>query len=199
MSAADAETLLTAAYAAEVECRCKKFILDDATKWNIRHVAEFVTEPGTKFGILLCGNPGNGKTTMLYAFQHATNYLVKQGMFNNEQYRGYDIGLVVLDARDITEEAKDHKGFAHTKQRYMLGVEDIGREPTEVLDYGNVLNPVIDLLESRYREQLFTFVTTNLTPKQIRAKYGNRIADRFNEMMECVVFENDTYRHGNEQ
>lgn len=60
---------------------------------------------------------------------------------------------------------------------------------------GHVVNPISDLIESRYRDQLFTFITTNLTPREIRQKYGNRVADRFNEMTEPVVFENGTYRH----
>lgn len=60
---------------------------------------------------------------------------------------------------------------------------------------GHVVNPISDLIGSRYRDQLFTFITTNLTPREIRQKYGNRVADRFNEMTEPVVFENDTYRH----
>ena len=76
----------------------------------------------------------------------------------------------------------------------MLAIDDLGIEPAEVMDYGNILNPVIDLISYRYNEQLFTIVTTNLNPKQIRDKYGDRIADRFNEMMKKVIFENDSYR-----
>ena len=57
-----------------------------------------------------------------------------------------------------------------------------------------MLNPAIDLLSARYTDQLFTVVTTNLTPKQIREHYGDRIADRFNEMFERIVFDNSTYR-----
>ena len=78
--------------------------------------------------------------------------------------------------------------------RPMIAIEDMGREATEVLDYGNVLNPVIDLIEYRYDNQLFTAITTNLTSKQVSEKYGKRIADRFNEMLEVIVFENATYR-----
>ncbi len=37
-------------------------------------------------------------------------------------------------------------------------------------------------------------VTTNLTPNEIVNKYGKRIADRFNEMMEVVIFKNESYR-----
>jgi DNA replication protein DnaC len=42
--------------------------------------------------------------------------------------------------------------------------------------------------------QLFTIITTNLTPAEIREKYGDRIADRMNEMMVKIIFNNPTYR-----
>ena len=79
----------------------------------------------------------------------------------------------------------------------MLGIDDLGTEPREVMDFGNVVTPVIDLLTKRYDEQLFTIITTNLTPKQIREHYGDRIADRLNEMIEKIVFKNDSYRTDN--
>ena len=63
----------------------------------------------------------------------------------------------------------------------MLGIDDLGTELSEVMDYGNVYTPVIDLLTKRYEEQLFTIITTNLTPQQIREHYDDRIADHLNE------------------
>jgi DNA replication protein DnaC len=62
------------------------------------------------------------------------------------------------------------------------------------MDFGNVLCPIVDLLTKRYDMQLFTIITTNLTPSEIREKYGDRIADRMNEMMVKIIFNNDTYR-----
>lgn len=194
LSQEQAQQLLTAAYCAQVEFRGHKPIMDKATQSNIQKVATHLTAPNPKFGILLCGVYGNGKTTMLYAFQQATNYLSRKGMLKEYQNEDARVGITIIDAREIAEKAKDYASFSKVKRTFMLGMEDIGREPTEVLDFGNILNPVTDLLEYRYNEQLFTFVTTNLTPKQIRQKYGNRIADRFNEMMACIVFENQTYR-----
>ena len=38
-----------------------------------------------------------------------------------------------------------------------------------------------------------TLITTNLTPQQIREHYGDRIADRLNEMVKKIVFSNATY------
>ncbi len=76
----------------------------------------------------------------------------------------------------------------------MVAVDDVGFEPCEVLDFGNVVNPVIDLMEQRYDEQLFTILATNLTPDQIKERYGERISDRFNEMMKKIVFTNSSFR-----
>ena len=76
----------------------------------------------------------------------------------------------------------------------MLGIDDLGKEPAEIVDYGNILSPVVDLIEHRYDRQLFTVITTNLPPEKIREKYGDRIADRFNEMVGRIIFRNTTYR-----
>ena len=54
--------------------------------------------------------------------------------------------------------------------------------------------PLIDLIATRYEEQLYTIFTTNLTPAQLEEKYGKRTVNRLNEMVEKVVFENESYR-----
>ena len=76
----------------------------------------------------------------------------------------------------------------------LLIVDDLGVEPHEIMDYGNVFTPLVDLITLRYDEQLYTIFTTNLTPAQLEEKYGKRIVDRLNEMVETIVFENGTYR-----
>ena len=77
----------------------------------------------------------------------------------------------------------------------MLAIDDVGTEPAEVLHFGNAITPITDLLSIRYDEQLFTIVSSNLTPSQVRQKYGERIADRLNEMAKTVVFQNVSYRN----
>ncbi len=37
-------------------------------------------------------------------------------------------------------------------------------------------------------------MTTNLTPEGIRKRYGDRIADRLNEMAIVIPFKNPSYR-----
>lgn len=186
--------MLYAAYQAEVEYRNQKFVMDGFTKKNLERLAEYLTGEKRKFGVMLCGLCGNGKTTMLYAFRDVLNVLVAKGFFSEEKEEGLDCNLHIIDAKEVQFYARDLEKFSTLKKRDMIGIEDMGREATEVMEYGNILSPIVDLLEFRYVSQSFTFITTNLTPKQIREKYGNRIADRMNEMVEVIHFENDTYR-----
>lgn len=188
MTYEQARDILLASYQAEVEYRHGHFIEEKRCIESIEQFAKALVKDNPKFGIMLCGTCGNGKTTLLYAFQSALN------MLSNWQLWEEPKGIMVIDAKEIAMYAKNVQRFKELRSRDMLGIEDMGREPTEVLDYGNVLSPVIDLLEYRYNQQLFTIITTNLTAEEIRAKYKPRIADRFNEMLEVIIFGNQSFR-----
>ena len=194
MSAQDALDLLAASYQIAVEHRHCEFNLDENTYRNLVKLAEYITAPVPKFGVMMCGTCGNGKTTLVYALQRAINYLDRFGHF---KFMGeyYEVGLRIVDARELLQISKTLKDFQEIKRRTMLAIDDMGKEPAEILDYGNVTNPVIDLIEYRYHQQLFTVITTNLDPEQIKKKYGTRVADRFREMLHVIVFQDISYRH----
>ena len=162
----------------------------------LRIIADFMTSKSTKCGVLLCGNCGNGKTTTMNSFLSVCKFL--DGVLTRKLYEKGDIHkpwkIVSTSARRISQVAKDENSMNEAKTATILCIDDVGLEPTEVLDFGNAINPVIEIMEHRYRQQLFTFITTNLTPAQIREKYGDRIADRFNEIMKCIVYKNPTFR-----
>ncbi|MGM9759313.1 MAG: hypothetical protein ACI30I_04250 [Parabacteroides sp.] len=183
-----ANDILTAAYRAEVEYRRGAYVADAETASNIRRAAKFLTDEDAKAGFMFCGVCGNGKTTLLYAIRNALNMLNDMKAFDR------DTGMVIYDARELASIAEDTERFRKAKREPMIAIEDMGREATEILHFGNVLSPVIDLMEYRYSEQLFTGITTNLTPDQVREKYGRRVADRFREMLEVIVFKNGSYR-----
>lgn len=186
MSEEQAFALLMAAYQTEVENRHVKFIADVTLANHVRAMAKALTTDRPKFGIMLCGTCGNGKTTLLRAFQLSLNYLSRNGFLQ-------DAGIRIVDAKDVSTIMKD-PNTRQARSAPMLAIEDMGREATEVIDYGNVTCPIIDLLEYRYAEQLFTFITTNLNTKDIREKYGDRLADRFNEMLCVITFSNPSFR-----
>lgn len=180
--------LLKAAYMAEVEYRHRVFDDDGKTNANLRKVAEVLTGGG-RFGMIMLGGCGNGKTTMIHALQQTMNYLRRKGYLDDSECTG----LRVIDAKEVFRKTKDmiSDPFCNAP---MLAIEDIGREAKEVLEYGNVINPVADLIEYRYERLLYTILTTNMTPEEVRERYGARIADRLNEMAVPIIFKGGSYR-----
>lgn len=189
MTCSQAKDSMKAAVMAEVERRLMKFAENEALDKQLSLMAEWLTTNDHRFCLLLCGKCGNGKSAFVKAFQNLLNLLGLRDEYGNS------IGFSIVDAREIAWMCRDrHQEWRVLSRRNMLAIDDIGTEPVEIQDYGNHLNPVIDLLYKRYDEQLFTIITTNLTPKEIRERYGERIADRLNEMAFRIVFDNDTYR-----
>lgn len=183
-----AVAVLEKAYQCEVEKRGRTYAKSDELNSIIAHLAALVTNPGYKFGAVLCGTYGNGKTTLLYALQQATNHLADMGVCPA------NMGIQIIDAVELAYLAKDYTKFKTKRDYPVLGIEDMGREPMQVMDYGNRLSPIIELLEYRYAHQLPTFITTNLAPKDISKEYDERIASRFRETMEVIEFPDLAYR-----
>lgn len=192
MSTEDAALYIEAALQTEVEKRGRAYIGSDELQGHIFRIAELFTKPTSKFGILLCGGVGNGKSSMMMALQRLLLHL--EIPLNGTTSVGY-YGMRVESAKFIYNQVVvDPKEFTHIQETNMLGIDDLGEEEPTLMSYGNRITPVIDLLSYRYCRMLFTMVTTNLTPVQIRSVYGDRIADRFNEMMLIIPYVNPSYR-----
>lgn len=183
-----AEKLLAAAYQVEVERRGRQFLADPYITKYISEVAGYLSNP-SKQGILLSGTPGNGKTTMLLAIQNATNMLIKCNHIS-----GYT-GIRFIHALDVVRALMDdYRMFDSIIDEPLLAVDDVGTEPAEIMKYGNISNPIVELIERRYENQLFTIISTNVLSSDIRERYKDRAADRMNEMFFRVSFKNQTYR-----
>lgn len=198
------EQLLLAAYRVGVESRHMRFMMTEDLEQNLARVAAALVASEPKLGIMLAGCPGNGKTTMLYAIRAVINLLKDRGHFRNYDDRVFHVGLWIADARDIVKGAQEIDlqnpkipNFGVLKNYDMIAIEDMGKEPKEVMNYGNVISPIVELLEHRYERQKYTSITTNLTLEQIREKYGARVYDRLAETMCLIVYEReekDSYR-----
>lgn len=82
--------------------------------------------------------------------------------------------------------------------RRPLFIDELGREETEVKDYGNVVKPVIDLFAMRYETGARTYATTNFKLDSIEKFYGEFIRTRMEEMMTYVYFPGESRRLKNE-
>ncbi|WP_368242061.1 ATP-binding protein [Butyricimonas virosa] len=190
MSFDDAKVYLLAAYQAEVERRHRVFERNEYFDEQLNLIANYLTGGSKKFGLMFCGLCGNGKTTWAKALQLLVSGLNLKNPINNLYYV-----FPLCNAKDLAMRSKGNYNDWRNVMRYQLMiVDDLGTEPREVMEFGNVYTPLIDLITTRYEEQLYTIFTTNLTPAQLEEKYGKRIVDRLNEMVEKVVFENESYR-----
>lgn len=187
----DLAAALYAAYLVEVERRGRQFVETPELEKQIRQMAHALTTPNQKYGLMLCGQVGNGKTTFIRAVQKILNMcnLRTEGDYP-EDYR-----LVMVDSKVLAKTYADNiDEFNRIAGLIMLAIDDLGQEPVELQMYGNVYRPIVDLLGRRYDKQQFTMITTNLAPNEIGEIYGGRIADRLAEMMNVIVFENSSYR-----
>ena len=179
--------LLRACYTAEVESRHRTCVMDEATEGHIFRLASWLTDlTDTHFGVMFIGGVGNGKTTLLRALQRGYWWMMQDESCDYQtEYR-----LDIVNAKQLSDTNK-------TWQK--LGIDELGIEPVEVQNYGNITTPSSDVLTYRYDRRLPTFVTTNLAQRPddgetLRQRYGDRLADRFNEMFYVILFSNQSYR-----
>lgn len=180
--------MIKAAIIAEVRYRGREYRETLEITESIRLAAAWMRNP-KKRGLLLCGQCGNGKTTLMYALKNLINHLQIRDNYG-KPYEMWSVEALEL----VRMRTEKKEAFDKYKDVPMLAIDDVGLEPTEILSYGNVINPIVELLSHRYNKQFTTVITTNLKPSEIRQKYGDRLADRFNEMMTTIIFKGNSFR-----
>ncbi len=188
----DMANAIYASMKAEVEFRGGMMRLDDTMRDCIWKGAEWLTDGAGKPGLMLAGLNGNGKTTMMRAIGKLIGYM-------SERELGYNDRKVmrIRSAKEIAQLCCDTATHRHYRQlvtEEMLGIDDLGCEPKEVMRYGMPLTPLEDLLSERYERQRLTVVTTNLTPEELKSHYGARVLGRLRDMMRIIKFSNPSYR-----
>lgn len=140
-------------------------------------------------GILLNGNVGCGKTSLMALFRlylsKNERYCIKSCRKITFQFRkqGYDI------INDYSKVSFDKPYL----QNYCF--DDLGVEKT-VKHFGNECNVMGEILLSRYdnfvTHKIITHITTNLTSSEIENMYGLRVRSRMREMFNLVSFDKNT-------
>lgn len=183
---------LLASITAEINYRRLTLTLDDPTRHHLNEAARWIIDPKGKPGLLLMGTCGNGKTTLMRAIARLVD-------FASEATLGYSrritsrLTTAKEIARLISAEATRAEYQALTTEP-LLCIDDMGAEPAEVISYGMIYNPIVDLIDVRYNRNLPTIITTNLTSKEISDNYGIRTLDRLRELMFIIPFTNPSYR-----
>lgn len=186
-AADETESMLTEAVRHEVRYWGREYIDDNGAA--IAKAARWLSDTPTP-GLIIFGNVGNGKTTLLNAIANLVN---AYGLGRDAQ--GNTAWVKFIGAEALARLAKDdgERMWSYIRTP-MLALDDLGAEQDTIKTFGNIVNPAVDLLSYRYQYRLFTVVTTNLRAGDIRQRYGDRVADRMNEMFSRITIKNETYR-----
>lgn len=131
---------LMAAIKVEVEFRRREFVMNDELDAQVRQISAFLTQENSKFGIVLAGGCGNGKTTIIKALQNLINTLRIPNPYNDKEY-----AMRIIDAKSMAATCKsNYEDWKRLMYQDLLAIDDLGTEPRDVMDYGNIINPTAE-------------------------------------------------------
>lgn len=144
---------------------------------KIASVARWMSGQGRP-SLLLYGSYGLGKTTML----NAVRYVM----------RLYSHTFVsrVYEAKYLCDAGTED----YRRMFGLLLIDELGRESDERKDYGNISEPLTDLIYHRDKIGAPTLIATNCTLDELRVKYGNFIYDRMKSGYNKIYYEGESFR-----
>lgn len=134
-------------------------------------------------GLIFAGKIGSGKTVLMTAFLKISDDYTRRR-------------TVVAHAKQLPYLFK--KNTIEYYEKRPMFVDDLGKEETEIKDFGTVVRPWIDLFSLRYDAGARTYATTNFNMKDLTGIYGDFICSRMAEQMTLVFIPGESRRVNNE-
>ncbi len=148
-------------------------------------------------GLFLYGSIGMGKTLLLRVLR---KYLIGLSNRHHEEYKSdYRLGTYWKSASQLAAMFAC-KGIValedYLEPESCLFIDEVGREPNPVNNFGTKMDVIQFLLQTRYedRRSNVTHITTNLSLKEFTKIYGDYVADRCLEMFNFIPFEGESLR-----
>ena len=171
-----------------IQSVCPGFVIDDSNREIMNQLFFYVNEqPGaldTNKVILLWGNVGTGKSTIIKILGEELRYNNKGYKTVNCSYLATQFAAIGLDALNESTYNEGLSGARPVNRAF----DELGRETIPAKHYGNELNVMQYIFQCRYeyRSTVRTFATTNINPSFLSKIYGEYIADRINEMFNII-------------
>jgi DNA replication protein DnaC len=164
--------------------------LNEESNEQIKKLATSLTDKKKNF-VILSGNCGTGKTTLMNAVARLIEALRWNGNYNQST----GLKIVPRGAKKVFATEVNKNTFQSLLDwQGVLMIDDFGIEPISNNDFGTIKTPMIDLIMHRYEERLPIIFSTNLSVDDIKKRYGDRITDRFRERASLIKFTNKSYR-----
>ncbi|MDD3915253.1 MAG: ATP-binding protein [Bacteroidales bacterium] len=187
LSPDDVFTLLHGAYLLQMRSVGITTALDDVTVDKIQSATKWLING--KYGLILQGVKGTGKTTLAFALMEVINAL-GYSVYEDERHQCYS-----CHAKDLERFIKDDVTWKFWIRCECLVIDDPGATDSETVKvWGNCQSPFVEMINYRYSMRLLTIITTNLTDEQLLAKYGERTTDRLKELCDKIVYKQRSYR-----
>lgn len=175
-----------------INALCLYFARDPRFETDLKGLAHKV--PKQEFslnkGILICGNVGTGKSSMLEALRLLGDTYYKEFEKTSLLFWKHNCKQIVSSYMDKYDaEGKNLKKYY--KGSIPLYFDDLG---TEEIAFNGGYNVMADILEARYEAKSKTFITSNLGLRQIEERYGLRVRDRIDEMFNIIPISGESFR-----
>lgn len=138
-------------------------------------------------GIMLMGKYGCGKTIIMQAIAEMYNTVIYSLHIQRPLLKFFKSS----DLQNILK-AKSIGAFS----KMPLIIDEFGREPKQVMDFGNLRSPMIELLCERYDNGAWTNGTSNFTLDTLCSEnqYGKMTGDRLKSMFNFIELKGDSRR-----
>lgn len=157
------------------------FIVDDENKHAVRQILAWSCghpqfEGDVNKGLLITGHKGSGKTLLLRALALCLDYTMN---------------FQTHSTRKITSayNADGDEGIASFTRSRHIAYDDLGDERTGQ-HYGDKVEVMSLVVQDRYEmfvdQGCLTHFTTNLTPSEIKERYGERVYSRLKHMVNII-------------
>lgn len=138
-------------------------------------------------GIMLVGKYGCGKTLIMQAMAEMYNSVVHALHIQRPL-------LKFFKSSELQEILKGKPIKAYS--RMPLVIDEFGREQKQIMDFGNLRSPMIELLCERYDTGAWTHGTSNFTLDTLCSEnqYGKMTGDRLKSMFNFIELKGDSRR-----
>lgn len=183
----------------------RDFVIDDYNNFALSFIIAYFSDTreleklGGKShkGIYLYGDIGTGKS---YLFEILEKIYLKTKNSKLRFKKTNTISLIDCVRAELSRSSKLSINDESLYTRYTYGTvyfDDLGAE-TVINHFGNQIDVMSDILQLRYshlnRTNCRTFISSNLCPKQVKERYGERLYDRLYEMFNFIELEGKTRR-----